>query len=41
MTDLLHRLAAPEDRVLLGLLVLVLGYFVLGAIVARRTGPRA
>jgi hypothetical protein len=40
MTELLHRLASPEDRVLFALLALAVGYFVLGALLPRRD-PRA
>jgi hypothetical protein len=46
LTEILQRtaalfrpLAAVQDRVLLGLVVLVLGYVALGAVVARRTPP--
>ncbi|MBL8945312.1 MAG: hypothetical protein JNK45_19250 [Myxococcales bacterium] len=41
MSALLHRLAAPDDRVLFALLALVLGYLVLGAMRARHRDPRA
>jgi hypothetical protein len=36
MTELLHRLATPEDRVLFALLALAVGYVVLGALLSRR-----
>jgi hypothetical protein len=36
MIEWLHRLAAPEDRILFALLALVVGYAALGALVGRR-----